>query len=279
MKLRSPTSKPIILRPVHPNVGVQARYLRELLVIVREVHGEALALVQASYPRSLAQDAGPVGDIRFQFALLGKRWKDRMNREARAIAEGFASGALHAGDVALQAHLQAAGFSVKFHETPAVREALKKKITENVDLISSIPIQHLDEVEELVAGAIHSGTGLHQLTKDLQERFNVTRDRAELIARDQNSKACATIQKVRQKELGITRAIWRHSGASSQPREEHVEWDGTTYNVEDGKWSDVDGEQVWPGTACNCRCVALSVIPGLEDEQDIWQSGEDYDAA
>ena len=92
--------------------------------------------------------------------------------------------------------------------------------------------------------------------------------RARLIARDQNNKATSLFQKTRQKGFGITKAIWSHTAASKQPREEHEEWNGEAYDVDEGMYSEVEEEQQWPGTAINCGCTSRSIIPGFDDEGD-----------
>ncbi|ELZ1101181.1 TPA: phage head morphogenesis protein, partial [Escherichia coli] len=88
------------------------------------------------------------------------------------------------------------------------------------------------------------------------------RRRAETIARDQNNKATAVIQSERQKKLGITKGIWRHSHAGKQPRPSHVKADGKEFDLDKGLY--LDGEWVLPGEAINCRCTWSPVIPGID---------------
>jgi uncharacterized protein with gpF-like domain len=66
---------------------------------------------------------------------------------------------------------------------------------------------------------------------------------------------------VRQKELGITKAIWVHSGGGKHPRPEHVAFSGKEYDVEKGAY--LEGKWTWPGFEINCRCTSRSVIPGF----------------
>jgi SPP1 gp7 family putative phage head morphogenesis protein len=116
-----------------------------------------------------------------------------------------------------------------------------------------------------VMRSVATGRDLGTLTKGLQAQFGVTQRRAALIARDQNSKATATITKTRQQGLGITTAKWRHSSAGKVPRPEHVHFNGEIYEVAKGMWSAVDGEYIWPGTCINCRCTSSPVINGFID--------------
>ncbi|MDB5605134.1 MAG: phage head morphosis protein [Bradyrhizobium sp.] len=104
-------------------------------------------------------------------------------------------------------------------------------VGQQVSLIKSIPSQYFTDVEGLVMRSVQTGRDLGQLTKDLQEQFGVTCRRAAFIARDQNNKATASMTRARQDELGITQAIWVHSGAGKHPRPTHVAMNGTKYDV------------------------------------------------
>ena len=88
---------------------------------------------------------------------------------------------------------------------------------ENVSLIKSIASQFHTQVEGMVMRSVTEGRDLSALTKDLQKRFGVTKDRAAFIALDQNNKATSAIQRERQTALGIEEGIWMHSHAGKVP--------------------------------------------------------------
>ena len=111
--------------------------------------------------------------------------------------------------------------------------------------------------------SVQTGRDIGGLRKDIEARYDVARQRATTIARDQNSKATAAIVRVRQQELGCTQAVWRHSTAGKHPRPSHVAFSGKTYEI--AKGVKLDGEIVWPGTAINCRCTSQTILPGLHD--------------
>jgi uncharacterized protein with gpF-like domain len=128
-------------------------------------------------------------------------------------------------------------------------------------LIRSIAAEHLDDVEGAVMRSVQTGRDLGSLTDELQQRYAQTRKRAAFIARDQNSKATATVVRVRQEGLGITEAIWMHSRGSRHPRPSHVAADGKRYTIIEGMY--LDGVWTWPGREPNCGCVSRSIIPTL----------------
>jgi SPP1 gp7 family putative phage head morphogenesis protein len=110
--------------------------------------------------------------------------------------------------------------------------------------------------------SVARGRDLGGMTKEMEERYGITRRRAALISRDQNNKATAIITRVRQRELGITEAIWLHSSAGKHPRPSHVAMNGKRYLIAEGMEDPDEGRKILPGELVNCRCVSRSVIPG-----------------
>jgi SPP1 gp7 family putative phage head morphogenesis protein len=149
--------------------------------------------------------------------------------------------------------------SVRFTMSAAARDVLQATTGANVALIKSIAAQHLSEVEGLVMRSVTEGRNLGYLATQIEARYGLTKRRAGLVARDQNNKATATLQRVRQQGLGITHAVWVHSRAGAHPRPEHVAFSGQQYEIDKGAF--LEGEWVWPGTAINCRCVCRPVLP------------------
>lgn len=256
--------KPRIARAVFPNAGTRAHYQKRLL---REVKGMADSVdywLKAQYrgaPPVLAEDASPAEEIRKRLNKLRERWQGHFDTMAKTVAESFLRNQFKGTDVAMRAALKDAGWTVEFTMTPAVRDAFQASLAENVSLIRSIPEHYFTQVEGIVMRSYASGRDLHTMVKDLKALYPKAANRVVLISRDQSNKANATVQRARQKELGITEAIWMHSHAGKEPRPTHVAMNGKRYDVEKGMWdSDV---QAWilPGQLINCRCQGRSVLP------------------
>lgn len=264
-KLISPTGKAIELRPVHANRGVEAEYRANLDRMVREMQASVVYWLTAAYRRNepeIAQDESPARALSKVMRKLAKQWQRRFDEEARPMAERFAESAKTAAEVSLMDSLRQKGFVVKFQMTKAANDVFQATVQENVGLIRSIAQEYLLEVEGMVMRSVNLGRDLSGLTKELEKRYGITRRRAAFIARDQNNKATATINRVRQKSLGITHAKWRHSHGGKVPRQSHLKADGKTYEVDKGML--IDGEYIRPGELPNCRCVSISIIPGFE---------------
>ncbi|MEN6533969.1 MAG: phage minor head protein [Bryobacteraceae bacterium] len=269
IKLRAPGRKAIKVSPIRPSAAEESAYRARLNRMIDTMHSSVMVHVQSAWKDAgLAMDADPHAVLKRAMAKLGVQWQKTFDSESKNIAEAFANGAMRHGDLAFTSALRKSGFSVKFQTDAEVSKALDSAVGENIKLIKSIPQEYMDRVSKGIRESIDNGRNMGQLTKDLQNIHGMTKRRAALIARDQNNKATALIHRVRQRQVGITRAQWVHTVASVHPREEHAAWSdsGETYDINEGMYSDEDGEFVWPGTPINCGCISMSIVPGSEED-------------
>lgn len=257
-----------IARPVNPNAGIDAEYRRRLDKLVKDMVDSVEYWITLDYRRNrdsiVAMDASPANELRKRMRELSDRWMKQFNTGAKKLAEWFADETLKASDASLKKILRDAGVSVKFTMTEGMQDAWDAVRNENVQLIKSIGGKYLSDVEGLVQRSVTQGRNMGELRKQLQSRYGITRNRAALIARDQNAKATTAMTQRRQKDLGIKRGKWRHSHAGKEPRESHLRADGKLFDLDKGMY--LDGKWVMPGEEINCRCTWAPVIPGLEDE-------------
>lgn len=263
--LRVP-GKAVTLRAVQPNAGIQAAYRKRLDALIAAMNKSLLYWLSIDYKNSgaaMALDASPAMQMRDAMAKMAAQWQTNFDEGADKLAKWFANKNKDYTDRALATILKDAGFTVQFKMTAAANDAYQAIIGENIGLIKSIASQELTQVQTLVMQSVQRGRDLGTLTEELQKQFGVTRRRAALIARDQNNKATATITQVRQEQLGITTAKWKHSFGGKEPRPEHVKANGQTYDIKKGMY--LDGRWTWPGVEINCRCVSQPIIPGFDD--------------
>lgn len=254
--LVSPTGKPKTIPPVHPNAGVEAAYRRRLLAMVREMQDSLLYWLRAAYrkvePEPIAQDRDPAVQMRETMNKLARRWRQRLNEVAPRFAAAFVTTAFDHTDRSFAAKLRRAGFTVEFRPSQFVQSAMRAAVAENVGLIKSIGEQHLTQVQGDVMRAVMAGRDLGMLTNQLETRYGVSARRASFIARDQANKMTAVATKARREELGLTEAIWVHSGGGKHPRAEHVKAgrDKLRFDVRRGAF--IDGQWIQPGELPNC---------------------------
>ena len=280
---------PKTLNPTRPNEGLRTAYQRKLESRIDDLNASLLYWLRSAYRANestitandarrilhpivelgddpdqvpLAMDASPARDLQGSMRRLSRRWQRNFDRGAPDLAKWFAQNSADRTDAALREVLKRAGFTVAFKLSDQVRDVVNATTFENVALIRSIAQQHLTKVEGVVMRSVAQGRDLQTLTDELEEQFAITRRRAVLIARDQTNKAHATIEKTRQREVGVTEAIWCHSLGGKHPRASHVAFDGKRYDINDGAL--IDGKRIWPGTEIWCRCYSKAVLPGFD---------------
>lgn len=261
-----PNSK--VLRPVHPNAGIEAAYRKRIEKLIDDMNASVQHWLKAAYRANeplMAQDRNPAQELRAAIRKLAEQWQSNFDAASPKLGAYFSQSVLLRSDAALRKILRDGGFSVKFKMTRTMKDVMDATINEQVSLIKSIPQQYLTQVEGMVMRSVQSGRDLGTLAKGLQEQFGVTKRRAAFIARDQNNKATASMTRVRQVALGITEAIWMHSGGGKHPRPTHLKAgrDGVKYDVTKGWLDPAIGKHIFPGELPNCRCVSRAVIKGF----------------
>lgn len=151
------------------------------------------------------------------------------------------------------------------------RDILGDKIDEfrqeNLAKISSLATDEIDTLEGMLDDAETTGMRPEELRDLIEERFDVTRSKADLLARDQVLKLNAKITEARQTQSGISKYIWSTSG-DDRVRPMHDDLDGSEQSWDDPPVTNDDGDTNHPGEDYQCRCVAIPVIPDVNDLPD-----------
>jgi uncharacterized protein with gpF-like domain len=257
-----------LLRPVHPNAGIEAAYRKRLDRLITDMHDSVLYWIRAAYRANeplVAQDGTPADTLRRSVRQLSKRWLKRFDTLSEKMAEHFAQSVEQRSSAGLRKALKDGGFAVEFKMTPAMRDIVDATVNANVALIKSIPQQYLDQVEGIVMRSVQTGRDLGQLTTDLQKQFGVTRRRAAFIALDQNNKATAAMARARQLEVGLDEAVWVHSGGGHHPRPTHeaAGRQKVRYKIAEGWFDPALKRHIMPGEEPNCRCIGRPVVKGF----------------
>lgn len=137
MKLSAPSDKDIILKPIQPNLGVEAAYRKSLKKLLREMRADVQSLLERHYPKGIAQD-GLFDGLQAALSALLRYWLARLDKLAPQIAEIFANQSASHTERAFQTALREAGFTVRFRATAQQQTALQAVLGGNVSLIRSI---------------------------------------------------------------------------------------------------------------------------------------------
>ena len=133
---------------------------------------------------------------------------------------------------------------------------------EQVDLITSIPIQAAQRAQDLAfEAASQSGKRAKEIAEQILESEEIAESRAVLIARTEIARSQAIIQEARAVWIGSESYIW-NTVRDPQVRADHKELHGQTFRWDSPPIADKKaGRRAHPGCIYNCRCFAEPILP------------------
>lgn len=247
---------------LQPSAANRILYQRRLMQEIDAMHQSVTYWIKAQYKESeprIALDESPAEAFKRLIASLRKRWENRFGDQSKRITEQFIYGVVKHNENAFRGVLKKENLEFRFRPTQHLKDVMQAATAENVGLIKSIPSQYFDQINNLVMNAVLKGSNLNELSSDLTRRYQITRKRAEFIARDQNAKLFSVINRTRCQEVGIKEGIWNHSPRHENARPSHLKADGKRFDL--AKGMHLDGNWTWPGQEINCHCTLRPVIP------------------
>jgi SPP1 gp7 family putative phage head morphogenesis protein len=141
-------------------------------------------------------------------------------------------------------------------------EILRASLEAQVHLITSLPREAAQRVHKLTLEGLMDSTRASEISKEIMKSGEVTKSRANLIARTEVARTASELTASRSTKIGITHYVWRTSG-DSDVRESHKHMNGKVIEfkvppeVEPGKYYHA-------GQFPNCRCYMEVIIPEEE---------------
>ncbi|WP_291348105.1 MULTISPECIES: phage minor head protein [unclassified Acinetobacter] len=142
-------------------------------------------------------------------------------------------------------------------DTGAVYQEL---LNEQVRLIRSLPLEAAQRVQDLSTRSLIDGSRASEVAGLIMATGQVTRSRANTIARTEVSRASCLFTQARAENLGSDGYIWRTS-EDGDVRPSHKEMNGKF--VQWDKPPTLDRLTGHAGCLPNCRCYAEPVIPEI----------------
>lgn len=152
---------------------------------------------------------------------------------------------------------------------------------ENSRLITSIQSNLLDDVAGVTQRGMSAGKSINDISKEIKDRYGVTKSRARTIARTEVGKLNGNLTKVRNQELGIKTYTWVTANDGERVRPSHRELHNLLCSWSDDTICSRDNGKTWikrksigafvgkPGDDINCRCTSRSNVASLLDELGI----------
>ncbi len=147
-----------------------------------------------------------------------------------------------------------------FFENSKLLNRMNVQVKQNVNLITSIDEDLLDDIKSRLMTGMRAGDRVEELRDMIEERYDVSKSKASLIARDQTGKFYGELNRDRQQGLGIERYTWRGT-LDQRERPMHVDLEGEVFEWGRPPVTNADGDRNEPGGDYQCRCTAEPVLP------------------
>lgn len=142
-------------------------------------------------------------------------------------------------------------------------QVMRELMSEQVRLITSLPLEASNRVHKLTIEGITKGLRAEELTQEILKTGEVTAARARTIARTEISRTAGALTEARAKHIGSEGYIW-HTVGDSDVRDDHKELNGKFIRWDDPPIADKKtGARAHAGCIYNCRCWAEPVLPDI----------------
>ena len=132
-----------------------------------------------------------------------------------------------------------------------------------VGLIRSLPVEAAERAQKLAMEAVVGGKRANDVAAEIMRTGEVTKSRANLIARTEVSRAQTSLVQARAEFVGSTEYVWVTSG-DTDVRPDHKRLNGKVFRWDTPPVADErNGTTAAPGCIYNCRCWAKPRIPGV----------------
>jgi SPP1 gp7 family putative phage head morphogenesis protein len=263
-------SREVILPPVKSLKGIENAYRKELnkfgRLLVNRVKADILAFLKP-HQSEWVNDAGIGWQLNRNFRKLNKEFSGTAqlafatNTAERVVNKTFKNSA----DRFDKSVESATGVDIGAVITQeGMQDFVDLSISENVNLITSLPQEFLKNVEIIVNKGLKSGARYATIEKEIIGQVGSAAsglgNRIKTIARNEIQTINAQIQLKRSEALGIRKGIYRTS-KDEVVRKCHEELDGVIYEISKGAWSKTCNKFIKPGiTDINCRCSYSPIL-------------------
>ncbi len=141
-----------------------------------------------------------------------------------------------------------------------IGDVIRERQAEQVRLITSLPLEAAERVQHMTREGIIKGWRADQIADEIMKTGEVTRSRAELIARTETGRTSTLLTQARAEHVGSPGYNWVTAG-DTDVRASHKAMNGKFV-----AWNDpptLDGLTGHAGALPNCRCFCSPIIEDL----------------
>jgi SPP1 gp7 family putative phage head morphogenesis protein len=137
----------------------------------------------------------------------------------------------------------------------------------NYTLVKSLSVEHVKRVNQILTDGVQQGKAWTDIAKEVQAVGpTISKQKSQLIARDQIGKLNSALTASRQQEAGLECYVWQAT-MDDRTRDSHAEMDGLVCRWDDRSVYSTDEGLTWvsrtttmpkahPGEEIQCRCTA-----------------------
>jgi SPP1 gp7 family putative phage head morphogenesis protein len=223
---------------------------------LRSVARQIGAIVRGWPPDAISSDPSPVMAALTAYSELLQPW-------ARSVAAYMLSDVARRNAKAwkeLGADMGRA-LRVELEQAPT-GSVFRTMMQEQVDLITSLPLDAANRVHRLTRQGLLSSTRAADIAKEILRTEEVSLNRATLIARTEVARTAATLTRARAEFAGSEGYIWRTSG-DGDVRDTHRKMNGKYVRWDEPPKTDANLDPYHAGCGPNCRCYPEPILPDL----------------
>ena len=154
------------------------------------------------------------------------------------------------------------GLTIQTVMTYDQKMALSRAWTDNLKLyIKKWSDQNILKLRQQILSNVEQGNRFGSLISTIQANYQVSRNKAKFLARQETSLAVANMRQQRYADAGIEKYKWS-SSHDERVRLLHKELNGQFFSFSEPPMSGENGEPGNPGEPFGCRCVPIPVLPG-----------------
>lgn len=266
-----------------PSSAIRVEYEKGIKTLIKamadDYHREYEKMIEEEAVQAHFAQDGVGNHFKKFFARMQNRWANFFEEKSGNLAQKFAVKVDQHSFTTVARSMKALGIKAPREVKPDLwADTMQIYVQQNVGLIKTIGSEFHDKIEKAAWNSLTSPEGREQgtygIVNKIKEVMGDEFGRAELIARDQNSKLYSVLNNARMEQNGVNQFKWFHSSAAKKPRECHVEWNDQVFLTKGGPnelyWA--DGRPVTvggnvrkadigkPGFPIHCGCRSIAVI-------------------
>ena len=191
-----------------------------------------------------------------------ERYSENITPWATKVAENFTADIARQNEKRWRQHsLNISNELRSMVDNAPVGQVMKSIVSEQIKYIKSLPLEAADRVYDIQNKAIEAvvtGGRAEPFAKEIAASGDVSRSRANLIARTELGRASGALDQARALSIGSNGYIWR-TAEDGDVRHSHREMEGKF--VEWSRPPTLDGMTGHAGELPNCRCYKEIVFP------------------